>query len=61
MIDIGAWLLLRFTSADPGVPARWLAVSAAAAGVSLHPLRSALYGGASQAAAGGRSPERQPH
>jgi len=60
MIDLGAWLLLRFTPAAPGAPARWLALSAAAAGGGLHGLRSAVYGRAPQDGATVRSPERQP-
>ncbi|MBZ8140456.1 hypothetical protein CLD22_11165 [Rubrivivax gelatinosus] len=41
MLDLGGWLLLRLRPAQ-GAP-RWLAVSAAEAGLRLHPLRAALY------------------
>jgi hypothetical protein len=58
MIDLGGWLLLRFSADGAGAATAWLAVSGTAAGASLHGLRLALQARAPAAHAGIDSPER---
>jgi hypothetical protein len=59
MVDLGAWLLLRFRPESAAAPVRWLAVSGKGAGGALHGLRVALHGSPPRPAAGLRSAETQ--
>ena len=43
MMDLGAWLLLRFDPDAPAARRQWVAVSRSAAGAALHGLRAAVY------------------
>jgi hypothetical protein len=45
MIDLGAWMLLRFEG-TAGAPAAWLALSRAEGAADWHGLRTALYAAA---------------